>query len=273
MYERYWDLTCRPFEGHFSPAFHFSGGTHEAAQLKLRYLIENGLSACLLCGGIGTGKTELAALLQHELGESIGPFVHLGFPQMTPRELLAYLAAKLGIDDAALAGREIDLTLRHIERVMEELSKHACRPTIVIDDAHLIGDVHVFECLQLLLNIQPAGKCPFSLLLVGAPALLGRLERMPQLNDRIAIRSVLEPLSREETVRYVVHRLLAAGASREIFDRGALDALCDRSGGIPRRISHLADLALLVGYADGLRTIGAAEIAAAAEELPDAIAA
>jgi MSHA biogenesis protein MshM len=274
MYEKYWDLACRPFDNHTSPAFFFHSDTHEAARLKLRYVVESGLGMGVLCGGIGTGKTAVASLLHHELGEAFGPLVHIVFPQMPAAEFMAYLAAKLG---AGEGGREfgggMDWTLERIEGQLHAFAQRGRRPTIVIDEAHLIDDMRVFECLLLLLNFQQDAGCLFSLLLAGATNLLGRLERMPQLNERIAVRSVLEPLSREDTVRYVIHRLLAAGAKREIFNRAALDALCDRSVGIPRRINRLADLALLVGYADQLRTIGADEIESVSEELPPAIAA
>jgi general secretion pathway protein A len=102
---------------------------------------------------------------------------------------------------------------------------------------------------------------------------MGRLERTPQLNDRVAVFSVLEPLSRTETIRYITHRMAVAGAKREIFHRSALDALCERSGGIPRRINRLADLALVVGYADELTEVTGHEIDAVAEELPFSAAA
>jgi general secretion pathway protein A len=96
---------------------------------------------------------------------------------------------------------------------------------------------------------------------------------MPQLNDRIAVRSIVDPLSHEDTLGYIAHRLQAAGAKREIFDPHAVEALHERSGGIPRRINRLADLALVVGYADQLDSIGAREIEAVAEDIPPAIAA
>ena len=51
---------------------------------------------------------------------------------------------------------------------------------------------------------------------------------------------------------YVEHRMSAAGARKRIFVESALQALFECSGGVPRRINRLADLALLVGYADGL---------------------
>ena len=108
---------------------------------------------------------------------------------------------------------------------------------------------------------------------VGGLNLLGKLERIPQLNDRIAVRSFVEPLSHDDTIGYVAHRLHVAGAKREIFDQDALEALHERSGGIPRRINRLADLALVVGYADQLDNIGAREIEAVAEDIPPAIAA
>jgi len=274
MYENYWNLSCRPFENHFSPAFFFNSETHEAARLKLRYLVENRLGVGVLCGGIGTGKTAVAALLQHELCETCGPVVHLVFPKMPPAAFLAYLASKLGAPETAPEIRHgIDRTLARLETQLRAGSQQGQRPTIIVDEAHLIDDVRVFECLQLLLNFQQDPACSFSLLLVGGTNLLGRLERMPQLNDRIAVRSVLEPLSHDDTIGYVAHRLRAAGAKQEIFDRDAVAALCDRSGGIPRRINRLADLALVVGYADQLERIGPAEIEAVAEELPSAIAA
>jgi MSHA biogenesis protein MshM len=273
MYEQYWNLTCRPFESHFSPAFFFESETHQAARLKLRYLIENRLGTGVLCGEIGTGKTAVAAVLQHELAETCGPLAHLIFPKMPAASFLAYLASKLGAPEADDARPGIDRTLIRIESRLREASREGKHAVIVVDEAHLIDDVRVFESLQLLLNFQQDPECAFSLVLVGGINLLGRLARMPQLNERIAVRSVLAPLSPEETSGYVTHRLQAAGALREVFDPSALEALHDRSGGLPRRINRLADLALVVGYADQLEAIGAAEIEAVAQEMPSAIAA
>lgn len=273
MYEKYWDLACRPFDNPFSASFFFRSDTHESAHLKLRYAVENGLGLAVLSGGIGTGKTAVAAFLQYNLSEAFSPFIHLVFPQMPAPEFLSYIAAKLGAEDRLAGRRGLDRTLRLIENRLRGFCEQGCRPTLVVDEAHLIDDVRVFECLQLLLNFQQDAACSFALVLVGGPTLLGRLERMPQLNDRVAVRSVIEPLSHEETLRYIAQRLLAAGAQRDIFLPSALDAIWERSGGIPRRINRLGDLALLVGYADQLKTVGLDEIHAAAEELPAAIAA
>jgi type II secretory pathway predicted ATPase ExeA len=274
MYERYWDLACRPFESHFSPPFFFHSETHESALLKLRYAVENRLGVGVLCGGIGVGKSTVAAALSQELSAACGPVVPVLFPQMPAAEFLAYLASKLGGNDVAADLRTgMDRTLQRIESLLRGFAHNGRRPTIVIDEAHLIDNVRVWECLQLLLNFQHDADCDFSLILVGGLSLMGRLERTPELNDRVGVFGVLEPLSRTETIRYINHRMAVAGAKREIFQRGALDAICERSGGIPRRINRLADLALVVGYADELTEIGAVEIDAVAEELPFSAAA
>jgi type II secretory pathway predicted ATPase ExeA len=274
MYEQYWNLDCRPFETHFSPAFFFDSETHLAARLKLRYMIDHRLGTGVLCGGIGTGKTAIAAFLQHELSETCGPIAHLVFPKMPAAAFLSYVATKLGAPETPADSRQgIDRTLGRIEAKLREAAELGKHPLMIVDEAHLIDDVRVLECLQLLLNFQQDPACAFSLLFVGALSLFGRLERIPQLNDRIAVRSVVEPLSHDDTMGYIAHRLHVAGAKREIFDQHAVEALHERSGGIPRRINRLADLALVVGYADQLDSIGAGEIEAVAEDIPSAIAA
>jgi type II secretory pathway predicted ATPase ExeA len=274
MYEQYWNLDSRPFESHFSPAFFFDSDTHLAARLKLRHVIDHRLGTGVLCGGIGTGKTAVASFLHHELAESCGPIAHLVFPKMPAAAFLAYIAAKLGAPESPADTRHsIDRTLVRIEAKLREASEQGKHPVLIVDDANLIDDVRVFECLQLLLNFQQDPACAFSLLFIGGLSLLGKLERIPQLNDRIAVRSVVEPLSHDDTIGYLIHRLRVAGAGREIFNQSALEAICERSAGIPRRINRLADLALVVGYADQLDVIGSKEIEAVAEDIPPAIAA
>ena len=62
-------------------------------------------------------------------------------------------------------------------------------------------------------------------------------------------------------------RLEAAGATRPIFSPLAMRPLYELSGGIPRRINRLCDLALLVGFADESTEISAEQVEAVAEEL------
>ena len=269
MYADYWGLEHRPFENSIAPELFYRSATHHAALLKLRYVVEHGLGAGLLVGGIGCGKTYLVEMLSHELAERHRPLIHVVFPQMTPAELLCYLAVELGMEES-LADRSdgaLDVIVRQIERHLAFHAEHDRRPVIVLDDAHLVENAKVFQALQLLMNLQHRKGAQFSVLFVGEPSLLPKIRRNAQLDARIAVTGLVQPLSEAETAEYVEHRLSVAGAQRPLFDDGGLAAVFACSGGVPRRINRLCDLALLVGYADGLPTITAADIEAVAEEL------
>lgn len=272
MYEGYWDLSCNPFENNADPKFFFGSETHQASLLKLRYLIENRKGAGVLVGSTGSGKTYLTEVLAQQLSETQGPFVQLLFPQMSPPELLAYLAVELGADPAHVGSETggVDRTIREIERQLVQFSERGRHPVIVIDEAHLIDDVQVFQALRLLLNFQQR-QAGFSLILSGQTELLCEIQRIAQLEERLAVKCVLRPLGEEETISYVSWRLQSAGATKPIFEPEAMFALFELSGGNPRRINRICDLALLVGFADETPSISAMQIEAVSEELTVAV--
>jgi type II secretory pathway predicted ATPase ExeA len=267
MYERFWQLDRNPFDNEADLGGFFRSETHQATLLKLRYLIENAKGAGLLVGGTGCGKTYLTQVLAQQLGDSHGPFIHLVFPQMSASELLSYLAVELGADATSVSAGGLDRTIREIDQVLKKFGEHERHPVIVIDEAHLIEDVQVFQALRLLLNFQQHKKCRFSLIFVGQRELLHTVRRIGQLDERLAVKCLLRPLSPDETTAYVSHRLEAAGAPRPIFEPAAMQPLYELSGGVPRRINRLCDLALLVGFADESHAISAEQVEAVAEEL------
>lgn len=266
MYERFWQLSCNPFENDADQRGFFRSATHQATLLKLRYLIENGKGCGLLAGGTGFGKSYLVQVLSRQIAETHGPFIHLVFPQMSPSELLNYLAVELGADVSADAS-PLDRTVREIEQRLRKFTEEGRHPVIVVDEAHLIEDMQVFQALRLLLNFQQPDRCRFSLIFAGQNELLNTVRRLGQLEERLSVKCLLRPLSPEETIGYVSCRLEAAGAARPIFDPTAMQPLHELSGGVPRRINRLCDLALLVGFADESSTITADQIEAVSEEL------
>lgn len=266
MYENYWGLERTPFENDANGEFFFGSETHQAALLKLRYLVESRRGAGLLVGDTGFGKTFLTEVLAQQLSETHGPFVHLVFPQLSPGEMLAYLAVELGAD-ASHVGNEtggLDRTIREIEHLLLIYGDQGRHPVIIVDEAHLIDDLQVFQALRLLLNFQ---QKHFTLVLSGQRELLSRIRRISQFEERLSVKCLLRPLSEEETTAYVAYRLQAAGAQKPIFDPAAMSTLFELSGGVPRRINRICDLALLVGYADESALITAEQIEAVSEEL------
>jgi type II secretory pathway predicted ATPase ExeA len=83
---------------------------------------------------------------------------------------------------------------------------------------------------------------------------------------RLAARCLIGPLTEAESSAYVVSRLEAAGSRAPLFSQQALTALHHASDGIPRRLNHLADMALLIGYAKDLLVVDDATVNIAARE-------
>lgn len=271
MYVQHWNLDSPPFENSIDPAFFFRSKTHHAALLKLRYLLDSNKGAGLLCGETGTGKTTVTRLLVRELDERFAPIVHVHYPFLSDTELIAYLAAELGGDEEGLrSDSRLDFTLRQFEARLTFHTEAGRHPLIVIDEAHLIEDHRVLQAIQLLLNYRH--DAPFSIILAGQPSLLSKVGRLAELDERIGVRSLIQPLSRQETVEYMRHRLSVCGVTHDVFEPAAFDEVHDLSGGVPRRINRIADLSLLVGYADGLESLTENEVEAVADEIGLAIA-
>ena len=272
MYSQHWNLERSPFENTLDPEFFFPSQSHQAAVLKLRYLIENQKGAGVLVGATGSGKTYVTRRLAHDLKQQAGPWLHISFPQMSPDDLLSDFAIRLagesvkaGLPPHSLLPRSS--ALRIIEQSLEEHTRAGRHPVIIIDDAHLIEDPSTLQTLELLLNFQQVPQRAFSLVLLGDRLLLSRLSRLPRFQDRLAVRAMLQSLSADETARYVRFRLEIAGARSSMFDADALEQIAELSGGVPRRINRLADLALLVGYADGRQRLTVSDVTNVSEEL------
>ncbi|HEX7447821.1 MAG TPA: AAA family ATPase [Pirellulales bacterium] len=270
MYEAYWKLSRRPFGSGADPRAYYPSDAHQGALLKLRYTIENQHSAGLLTGAPGTGKTLLLRLLAEQLPERFQPIIELVFPQMPAAELLALFADELAAGPAARSGSPLPTTADSIARIQANLREHAAKgrhTVLAIDDAQLLEGNRTFETLRLLLNMETDGRPLLTLLLVGQPGLLPMMERMPHFEERLGAKCLLRPLTVEETMSYVSHRLTAAGAEQTIFDTAALETLFRLTRGVPRRINRLCDLALLIAFADEQAVVGAAHIEAVAQEL------
>lgn len=292
MYESYWHLECKPFSNGCDPRFYYPCQSHQAALLKLRYVLENRRGGAILAGPSGSGKTLLAGMLRKMLGEAFRPQVHLVFPQMDAEELLAYLADELtsalgedkparrgrrladvgGTQPAILPwqyepGRSVHQSVRQIEQSLAENTRQGRHAVVLIDEAHLIETPRTLETLRLLLNFEPEGQPGLSLLLLGQPGILPTIDRMPHLEERLGAKCLLRPFTERETAEYVDHRLHVAGAAESPFEPESLAALHHLTHGIARRINRLADLALLIGYAEQQRTIRADQLESVSEEL------
>lgn len=270
MYESHWNLSGRPFENWGDQRFYYPSEIHQTALLKLRYAVENRRAAAALCGDSGMGKSLLVDTLAAQLPEGIGPVVRLVFPQLTGDQLLGYVVDEM----TSVTGGENEsprLALRRFDAFLAENVEAGRHAVLVVDEAHLLTAPDQLETLRLLLNLrrqQADAEAAWTLVLVGHATMLGIVERNRAMDERLSVKCMLNRLSGHQTASYIQHRVRAVGGdSSRIFTPAAVEALHLRSGGIPRRINRLADLALMVGYAEDLQQVDAPQIEGVHQEL------
>jgi type II secretory pathway predicted ATPase ExeA len=259
LYEAHFGLTRRPYVETADPLAYVAVPSRDTILRRVRYGLEHIRGPALVFGAPGTGKTLLAGVLARELG---GPSVHLAFPAMPAVELLSLVAEELGA--APTGGSTLGDTVRRLRRHLATVAARGERPLLIVDEAQSIDDPATFEALRLLLNFASQGPPDLSLLIVGSPEVLLRIP--PPLLDRLSTRSLLGPLTEPEASAYVLGRLAGSGATRPLFDAAALSTLHRAADGIPRRLNRLADLALLIAYAEGLDRPDARAVTLAAHE-------
>ncbi|WP_406697151.1 AAA family ATPase [Singulisphaera sp. Ch08] len=261
MYEAHFGLSGRPFGETVNTSAYVSLPSRDTVLRRIRYGLEHGQGPALIFGASGMGKTLLARTLARELG---GASAHVVFPAMPGGELLALLAEELG---AGIAGDDTTVTgpLKRLRSWLATASARGERPLLIVDEAHLIDDPTTFESLRLLLNFATNGPPDLSLLLVGGPEILLRIP--PGLADRLTARCLLGPLTAKESAAYLLGRLSIVGATSPLFSPETLELLHRAADGMPRRLNRLADLALLIAYAEGQAGPDSRTVSIAAREL------
>ena len=263
MFEEFFGLDSKPFGKTPDPSFLYESPQHKEALARLEYAVEE-KELALLVGDIGSGKTTLSRALIDRLGES-RPIVLLINPRLTPTQLLRAIAQGLGIDPPPRFRNDL---LDALHTKLFELYEQKREPVLMIDEAQLIPAKATFDEIRLLTNFQLDDQNLLSVILIGQPELDTRLAReaYAPLRQRIGLRYSLGPLSLEETIRYIDHRIRVAGGARNPFSREAMEEIHTVSGGIPRLINTLATTALLDAFGEDAATIDPNRIAAAARE-------
>ncbi len=242
-YERYWGLRCRPFDNVPDPGFYVPSAVHEAARQRLLYGIQARKGAVMLTGEVGCGKTLLSRTVVLGLPESRYDVALIANPSFSAKDFLQEVLCQLGV---AASGSKVRLLHRLNEHLMANYQRDM-DTVIFVDEAQAIGSQRLFEELRLLLNFQTNTRFLLTLVLLGQPDLHKKVGRIPQLEQRLAIRCHLGTFEAEDVRRYVAARLVIAGCSRPLFTEGALAMVCEQSGGVCRLINSLCDLCLLVG--------------------------
>ncbi len=239
-------------------AFFASRSAH-STWLKLGYLLERGHGFALLTGEIGCGKSLLLRKLI-DAAEALGhATVHVPFPLLSVNELLAVIDAGTGGSDGPA---DRSSRIRRIVSRLASTAEEGRGILMAIDDAHLIASDEVFDAIGLLTNLRGADR-GLTIVLAGQLPLLAAVKGRPSLSQRIDVAAHLAPFDAAETADYVRQRTACENVT---LDDAASAAVYAATGGTPRLIERLCEMAVVVAEADGNRRIGPEIIEAVAAE-------
>lgn len=263
MYEAFYGLKEKPFSLLPDPSFLFLGHGHAMAYSMLEYGILSQAGFTLITGDVGCGKT---TLIRRLLGQ-LDPAVTVGLISNTGRSVRDLLKSILLAFRQEYRGKDtIELNEALEDFLIAEYAVgHRC--VLIVDEAQNL-DMDTLEELRLLSNINADKHLVLQLILVGQTQLrvkLGR-QQLQQFAQRIAVSFHLRPLSEAETAAYIEHRLRHAGGHGALFSPQACQRIYRESGGIPRLINVLCDMALVYGYAEQATQIGGDLVQAVIED-------
>jgi general secretion pathway protein A len=267
MYLAFFGLNEKPFAITPDPRYLFLSERHAEALAHLLYGITEAGGFIQLTGEVGTGKTTVVRSLLAQTPQHAEIALILN-PRMTAPEFLLTICEELGIgvqDEATNSLKDLVDILSHY---LLRAHSNGKRVVLVVDEAQNLAP-EVLEQVRLLTNLETNTQKLLQIILIGQPELRDLLDRneLRQLAQRITGRYHLCPLTIEETVAYVRHRLRVAGATADIFTPAALREAHRLSGGVPRLINVLCDRALLGGYTQDRHEVGASFVRRGAMEV------
>lgn len=253
-----------PFGRDLAPSMLHRSAAHGEAIARIAWCIQE-RALGVITGEVGSGKTVAARAATAALDASRHTTIYLGNPAVGARGLYAAVVSALGgvprFHKAALIPQAADA-------LAAEETERGKRVVVIVDEAHLLSADQLEE-LRLLTNAEMDSHSPFACLLIGQPTLRRRIKlgTFAALDQRIALRFAIPPMTSAETTGYIGHHLALAGRSDTLFSDDALALIHQVSRGLPRAVNNLALQSLVAAYADNKNIIDESSARAAVTEV------
>ena len=253
IYTAHFGLTERPFSLVPDPDFLFWSEPHRRAYAMLEYGLVTRAPITLITGEVGAGKTTLL----HHLLHSVGPEVCVGMianAHGDRGELLRWVLLALNQPAAPGAGY-VDLFGQFQNFLIGEYAQGR-RVILIFDEAQNLSRESLEE-LRMFTNINSNKDELLQLILVGQPELRDLVRRpdLTQFAQRVAASFHLTSMDAATVRGYINHRMMVAGNDTGVFSLSASDMIHQVTGGVPRLVNQLCDLALVYAYSRNLKRV------------------
>lgn len=200
----------------------------------------------LITGSPGKGKTTIVRSWANGLNPSLYKVIYTTLSTLTVNEFYKHLAEQFGLESMFRKNDNFRIIQNEITRYAVE---KRITPVIIIDEANYMRH-SILNDLKLLFNFEMDSKDRAVVLMVGLPQLNNtlRLVAHEPLRQRITMNYHLEGLSKEEAKSYILEKINLAKGYTSTFSDGALEAIINVAGGVPRVINKLCNACLIIGH-------------------------
>jgi general secretion pathway protein A len=266
MYESFFGFEEKPFTHTPNTKFLYLSEQHEGVLKTLLYGLESRIGFTLLTGEVGSGKTTTIRTLLNLVGRAIETCFIFN-PLVNTLDLLRSINRDFGNEwETSSTQKQIDILNQYLLGINAEGKTAA----VIIDESQNLS-FEALEMIRMLSNLETESEKLLNIILVGQPELEEKLatKNLRQLSQRIQIHVKLQPLSLNQTMGYIQHRLNTSGSKVAAhFERNTIKKIFRKSRGIPRLINSICDLSLMAAYCSNTRVIDNKVLTRALKEVP-----
>jgi general secretion pathway protein A len=217
------------------------GKKHREALSTLKYGVMDNKGFLLLTGDVGTGKTTLINRLVDDI-QGKAYTAKIPDPRLSKYDFYRMVSRYFRLPIEVRTKSDF---LVPFSRFLNDTHEEKKSVLLLIDEAQRLKH-DLMEEIRLLSNLERQDAKLLNIFFVGQNEFNSILLQPENraLMRRITITYNIDPLDRTETGEYIRHRLKVAGAAYEIFSSAAMDEVYDFSGGFPRQINIICDLAM-----------------------------
>lgn len=262
MYRSHWGLSETPFRNCLDPRFFYESPAHEEALARLHFLAEQRRHLGLLMGPHGSGKSLVLQVFAVQIYRAAHVATSLSLAAMEPADVMWKLLVRLGKNPPL--SEQASMLWRRLEDCLAEYRLQQLQTVLLLDDADQASRPTI-NFVKRLLRYDPTAESRLTVVLAGQSRTMGNLGA--DLLELADLRIDLEPWNQDDTLSFLKQSLARAGGTPSVFDEPAAEEIHRLAGGLPRRVSQLADLALLAAAGQNRDHVDAELVESAYREL------
>jgi len=264
IYQQFFGLTDEPFPKDIKTSDLFLSASHKELLNRFEYIKEKrGIMA--VYGEPGLGKTTAMRYLMDSLNTNAFLPVYIPLATVGVNDFYRQLNNSIKGDPAHFKSKIFHSI--H-EQIMDYAMHKGIIPVIILDEAHLLIDQNIRE-LQIITNFKCDTIDPAVFILCGQPLLMDHLKKsiLNSFYQRIAVKYMLNSLSKADTKKYIQHHLKLVKCEGEILTDSAYETVYKMGGGKPRTTGELIKMSMRICAGEKRQKINDEDIMKAAQEV------